>query len=168
MDALIDGILEYSRIGRILGETTRIDLNGLLPEVVDMLAPPPHIHVRIATDLPIIDADRFRLTQVFQNLIGNAIKFMDKPEGHIAVDVEETGDYWTFRVSDNGPGIDKKYHEKIFQIFQTLVPRDMQENTGVGLALVKKIVEFHGGTVWVESAVGQGSTFFFTLPKSEN
>lgn len=168
MDALIDGILEYSRIGRILGETTRIDLNDLLPEVVDMLAPPSHIHVRIAADFPIIKADRFRLTQVFQNLIGNAIKFLDKPEGHIGVDVEETGDYWTFRVTDNGPGIDKKYHAKIFQIFQTLVPRDMQENTGVGLALVKKIVEFHGGTVWVESTVGQGSTFFFTLPKSED
>lgn len=105
------------------------------------------------------------MEQVFQNLIGNAIKFMDKGEGMIKVGCADEGAYWKFSVSDNGPGIDKRYHDKIFQIFQTLTPRDEHESTGIGLTLVKKIIGLYGGSVWVESEEGTGSTFFFTLPK---
>jgi signal transduction histidine kinase len=113
----------------------------------------------------VIVGDKIRIAQVFQNLIGNAIKFMDKPQGDVKVGCVDAGDYWQFSVVDNGPGIDPQYHEKIFQIFQTLRPRDEQESTGIGLSIVKKIVEFYSGKVWVESEPGKGSTFFFTLPK---
>jgi signal transduction histidine kinase len=165
MDNLIEGILEYSRIGRILGKDDVIDLYRLLKDIVDTLAPPPTIHLAIVPDLPVIVGDKTRLSQVFQNLIGNAIKFMDKPQGEIKIGCEDAGAYWQFSVTDNGPGIDPRHHERIFQIFQTLRPRDEQESTGIGLSIVKKIVEFYSGKVWVESEPGTGSTFWFTLPK---
>jgi len=108
------------------------------------------------------------MEQVFQNLIDNAITYMDKPEGIVKIGCADEGTQWTFRVSDNGPGIDRQYHDKIFQIFQTLAPRDEHESSGVGLTLVKKIIEQYGGSLWVESEPGKGSTFYFTLPKMEN
>lgn len=111
-------------------------------------------------------AEPTRIQQVFQNLISNAIKYMDKPEGEIRVACVADGKHWIFSISDNGPGIDKQHFEKIFQLFQTLAPRDRVESTGVGLALVKKIVEMYGGRVWLESTAGQGSIFFFTLPRT--
>jgi light-regulated signal transduction histidine kinase (bacteriophytochrome) len=92
---------------------------------------------------------------------------MDKPQGQIKVGCVEENGFWRFNVTDNGPGIEKKYFEKIFQIFQTLASRDDFESTGIGLTVVKKIVELYGGRVWVESKPGEGSTFFFTLPKQE-
>jgi len=114
------------------------------------------------------------MEQVFQNLLSNVVRYMDKPEGKITIgctEEEGKGDgdgdgYWKFSIADNGPGIEAKYYEKIFQIFQTLQTktRDDLESTGVGLAIVKKIVEMHGGKIWVESKVGEGSRFFFTLP----
>jgi PAS domain S-box-containing protein len=167
MDNLIDGILQYSRVGRIVGEEEQIDLNTLLRDVIDSLSPPEHIQVSIEQDLPGIISDKIRIIQVFQNLIGNALEFLDKPKGKITIGCVDEGSHWIFRVADNGPGIDKKYHEKIFQIFQTLSPRDAHESTGIGLALVKKIVELYGGKIWVESTPGQGSVFSFTLPKKE-
>lgn len=167
MDTLINGILEYSRIGRIHGVICPIPLNELLTEIVDSLAPPDHIQIQIPSTLPTITADRTRITQVFQNLISNAIKFLDKPHGMITIDFTESGSYWIFKVIDNGPGIAPQHHERIFQIFQTLQSRDQVESTGIGLTLVKKIVEWYGGEIWVESTVGQGSTFCFTLPKTE-
>ena len=165
MDNLIEGILEYSRIGRIVGEDKEIDLDSLVREVIDSLAPPEHIRILIERKLPVIVGDKIWITQMFQNLVENAIKFMDKPEGKITINCADEGSCWKFSVADNGPGIDKKYYKKIFQIFQTLEPRDVRENTGIGLALVKKIVELHGGNIWIESTPGQGSTFYFTLPK---
>ncbi len=91
---------------------------------------------------------------------------MDKPQGEVNVGCVDAGDDWQFSVADNGPGIDPQYHEKIFQIFQTLRSRDDQESTGIGLSIVKRIVEFDGGKIWVESTIGKGSTFVFTLPKT--
>ncbi len=167
LDSLIDGILKYSRIGRVIGEKKQIDLNRLVRDVVDMIAPPDHIHITIENDLPVIVGDTIRMIQVFQNLLSNAVEFMDKSEGRIAIGCIDEGSHWTFSVADNGPGIDAKYHEKIFRIFQTLTPRDVRESTGIGLALVKKIVELHGGEIRVEAVVGKSSTFFFTLPKKE-
>jgi two-component system sensor kinase FixL len=166
MDNLIEGILQYSRIGRVRGESVAIDLNPLLQEVIDSLALPAHVHILVADALPTIVGDRTRIQQVFQNLIGNAVKFLDKPEGQITIGGRADGTHWTFSVADNGPGIDSKYHEKIFQIFQTLASRDERESTGIGLAIVKKIVEeLYQGKIWVESEIGKGSTFWFTLPK---
>ena len=91
---------------------------------------------------------------------------MDKPEGAVQVRVQDAGEFWQFSIADNGPGIDAKYFEKVFKMFQTLVPRDEFESTGAGLTLVRKIVELYDGRVWVESKVGEGSTFHFTYPKT--
>jgi len=92
---------------------------------------------------------------------------MDKPQGEIAITCVNENSHWRFGVSDNGPGIDQRHFGKIFQIFQTLTPRDEVESTGIGLSLVKKIIELHGGKIWVESQVGEGTTFYFTMPRSE-
>ena len=164
MDGLIDGILKYSRVGRVKETIAAVELNKLAREVIDLLAPPENITVHIENSLPTIMAEPTRIQQVFQNLISNAIKYMDKPKGEIRIACVAEGKHWKFSIADNGPGIDRQHFEKIFQLFQTLAPRDRVESTGVGLALVKKIVEMYGGRVWLESTVGQGSTFFFTLP----
>jgi PAS domain S-box-containing protein len=166
MDGLIDGVLEYSRVGRVRETRVTVDLNALVPEIVDALAAPPGVTISVQDRLPAVVAERTRLRQLFQNLIGNAIKHLDRPDGEVRVAARDDGDHYTFSVADNGPGIDPRHHERIFQLFQTLSPRDRKESTGVGLALVKKIVELNGGRVWLESRTGQGSTFFFTLPKA--
>jgi signal transduction histidine kinase len=164
MHNLIEGVLQYSRIGRITEDVVSVDLNVLLPEIIDAIAPPAHIAVRVEGRLPVIECEKPRITQVFQNLLSNAVKYMDKPAGEVVVACAEDADAWTFSVSDNGPGIEEKYFDRIFKIFQTLVSRDEYESTGVGLALGKKIVEQYGGRVWLASEVGKGSTFFFTFP----
>jgi PAS domain S-box-containing protein len=165
MHALIDGVLQYSRLGRSREERIEVNLNNLVAEVIDLLDPPSHIALKIENNLPLVVADKIRLQQLFQNLLNNAIKFMDKPQGQISVSYLEQADFWQFCVADNGPGIEAKHFAKIFQLFQTLSPRDEFESTGVGLTLVKKIVELHGGRIWIESKLGEGSAFFFTLPK---
>ena len=105
------------------------------------------------------------MAQVFQNLLSNAVKFMDKPEGNISIGCADSGATWTFFVEDNGPGIAPQHFERIFRIFQTMTPSQNMESSGIGLAVVKKIVELYGGRVWVESAFGEGSRFSFTWPK---
>ncbi len=164
MDGLIEGILSYSRIGGAGEKIKRLDLNQFVREEVDSLALLDHVTVTIADDLPVVNQDPIPMGHIFQNLIGNAIKFMDKPEGVVRVSCESRGSHWEFTVSDNGPGIDPKYHQKIFKIFQTLAPRDDIESTGIGLTLVKKAIEMSGGSIRVESIVGEGSNFIFTLP----
>ena len=121
--------------------------------------------ITIDTSLPTLVFEKVRLFQVFQNLIGNAIKYMDKPQGRIRISCTTDEQCWTFSVTDNGPGISEKYFGKICQMFQTLTRRDELESTGIGLSVVKKIVALHEGTVWVESQMGEGTTFSFTLPK---
>ena len=165
MDGLIDGILRYSRVGRIQEKEERLDLNLLVKEVIENIAPPGTIQILFEDTLPVVWRDPTRMAQVFQNLLGNSIKFMDKKEGIIRVGCVDDGTFWKFNVSDNGPGIDQRYYGKIFQIFQTLTSRDEHESTGIGLTLVKKIIHLYGGSVWVESELGKGATFFFTLPK---
>jgi len=166
MNALIDGILTYSRAGRSREARMEMDLAKLVPNVIDLLAPPPHIRVEVAGPMPRVMIEPTKAQQLFQNLFSNAIKYMDKPQGLVRVNCEADGEeFWRFSVSDNGPGIEEKYFEKIFQLFQTLAPRDSVEGTGVGLALVKKIVETESGRVWLESTPGEGTTFHFTLPQ---
>ena len=137
-------------------------------EIIDDLAPPEHIKINIIRKLPVIETDQVKITQVFQNLISNAIKYMDKPKGKVNIGCRDEGNNWKFFVKDNGPGIEEQFRGKIFQVFQTLQARDKQESTGVGLSVVKKIVELYGGRIWIESKMGQGSTFYFTFPKSKD
>jgi PAS domain S-box-containing protein len=167
MGSLIDGILQYSRLGREGGTLRMVDVNAAVAEVVDLLAPPPSIVVTVAPGLPRVWTEPTRIRQVFHNLVSNAIKYMDKPEGTVVVACSDDDGYWRFAVADNGPGIEARHFERIFQLFQTLAPRDRVESTGVGLALVRKTVELLGGRVWVESEPGKGSTFYFTLPKAQ-
>ncbi len=167
MYQLIEGVLEYSRIGRIKEDKVRVNLNELVPKIVEMVCPPENIAVTIEMGLPTIECEQTRITQVFQNLLSNAVKYMDKPQGSVRVGCAEEDGFWKFSVTDNGPGIEERHFEKIFKIFQTLSPRNKSESTGVGLTIAKKIVDLYGGRIWVESKVGEGSTFFFTLPRQE-
>jgi len=165
MRNLIEGILTYSKVGREKEKQIQVNLNELVPDIIDMIAPPENIAITIENELPVVECEQTRIGQVFQNLLSNAVKYMDKPQGRINIGCVEEDGFWEFSVSDNGPGIKEKYFEKIFKMFQTLSPRDEFESTGVGLAVVKKIVELYGGKIRLESKPGEGSTFFFTLPK---
>lgn len=164
MENLINGILALARIGRNTQIEERVDVKQLLEEVADMLSPPKGFEIEIQQNMPVIYTVRIQLQQVFSNLISNAIKYHDKGSGHIRVTHEYSEDFHLFSVSDDGPGIDPDYHERIFLLFQTLQERDAVESTGVGLAIVKKIVERQGGAIWVKSAPGEGATFSFTWP----
>jgi signal transduction histidine kinase len=168
MRSLIDGILQYSRIGRVKEDKVQVDLNKVVKSVAEMISPPKNITITVEDRLPVIECEPTRIAQVFQNLLSNAVKYMDKPNGLVKVTCAEENGCWKFGVSDNGPGIEEKHFEKIFQLFQTLQPKEGTESTGIGLTLVKKIVEMYGGKIWVESKVGKGSTFFFTLPEQES
>lgn len=165
MYRLIDDILAYSRVGRNYEKKERVDIMRLTGEVIDSLLKPESIRIEIENQLPVITGSRVHYQQVFQNLLSNSIKFMDKSKGIITIGSEKQGKFWKFRVKDNGPGIDSKYSEKIFQIFQTLSPNKGEDSTGIGLTLVKKIVELHKGKIEMVSEVGKGCIFYFTLPK---
>jgi PAS domain S-box-containing protein len=167
MSNQINSILQYSEIGQIEEIRGNTDLNIVVSEVISNIDVPENVEVTIENELPVVICDKTRISQVFQNLVDNAIKHMDKPQGWVGISCVEEDEWFKFSVSDNGSGIDEKYFGKIFQIFQTLTRRDEREATGVGLTMVKKIIEISGGKIWVESKPGQGSTFFFTLPKAE-
>jgi signal transduction histidine kinase len=125
-------------------------------------------NIEIAVDsMPSLICERAHALQLFQNLLSNAVEFMDKPKGLIKVGCVEQDGFWKFYVCDNGPGIEQKHFERIFKIFQTLTKKDEPETAGIGLAVVKKIVELYGGKIWVESQIGKGSTFYFTFPKQQ-
>ena len=121
------------------------------------------MRIVIDDDLPTVIADRLHMEQIFRHLLDNAVRYMDKPEGVVTVRAVDEGELWRFSISDNGPGIEQRYFEKIFKMFQTLSPRDEIEATGVGLAIAKRIVELYDGQIWIESTIGEGSTFTFTL-----
>ncbi|MGG6238922.1 PAS domain S-box protein [Nodosilinea sp. AN01ver1] len=164
MEALINGLLEYSRVGRRQRSIVAIDLNELLSNVVDSLAPPQSFMVDVPTDLPTLYSHKTALGQVFANLINNAIKHHHRDQGTVRISWRNQGKWLEFAVADDGPGIAPQYHDKIFTIFQTLKARDDFESTGVGLAVVKKIIESEKGRVWLTSTVGEGTTFYFTWP----
>jgi PAS domain S-box-containing protein len=165
MEALIDGILDYSRAGRVRHKSETVDVGALVGEAVDLLAPGPGTRVNIAAGLPVLEAERVPLQQVFMNLLSNALKHAAREGAVVGVGHRPVGGgMHHFSVRDNGPGIAPEYHEKIWNIFQTLKPRDRVEGTGIGLSVVKKIVESRGGRAWVESRPGEGATFHFTWP----
>lgn len=164
---LIDGVLRYARAGRTGENPLQVNLNKFIPEISDMLAPPKSITITLEDEMPVIECEETRVMQLFQNLLSNAIKYMDKPQGKIKVGCVAEDGFWKFSVADNGPGIEEKHFEGIFKMFQALPVPDKPEGTGVGLTIARKIVELCGGKIWLESKVGKGSTFFFTLPKKE-
>jgi PAS domain S-box-containing protein len=164
MEALINGLLEYSRVGRRQRTLVAVDLNPLVANVVDSLAPPPTFTIEVPVDLPTIYTHKTALGQVFANLINNAIKHHHGDRGTVRVSWRQQDNWIEFAIADDGPGIAPQYHDKIFTIFQTLKARDDFESTGVGLAVVKKIVEAENGQVWLTSTLGEGTTFYFTWP----
>ncbi|MGI8546003.1 MAG: sensor histidine kinase [Gemmatimonadaceae bacterium] len=165
LEALIDGILQYSRAGRVRASVESVNVGALLHEVVELLAPPPEVIVTIGPDMPTVLSERTPLQQVFLNLISNAIKYNRRPGATINVTVRNDGSFNAFSIADNGPGIAPEYHDRIFGIFQTLESRDKVEGTGIGLSVVKKMVELRGGNITVDSDVGRGATFTFQWPK---
>lgn len=165
MESLINGILQYSRAGRVKSENIPIDVNAFVKDIVQNLAPPETFQVFIDDNLPVIQGEKLAIDQVFSNFISNAIKYNNNTKPEIKVFYEDLGSMHKFGVSDNGPGIAPEFFNKVFVIFQTLQARDVIESTGVGLAIVKKIVEEKGGQVWLESELNKGTTFYFTLPK---
>ena len=167
LENLISGILEYSRVGRSHVEINDVDVGQLIQEVIEDLAPPDGMDISIGPGMPTMRTESTRFAQVFSNLIGNAVKHHPGPSGRIEIDVVSTSTHFKFSVRDDGDGIAPEYHDRIFAIFQTLQPRDKHEATGVGLAIVKKIVDEIGGRLWVESIPYEGATFNFTWPRTD-
>jgi signal transduction histidine kinase len=144
-------------------DRTEVDMEVLVKEVLDILYIPDHIEMALENKLPKLRGDKTKLQQLFQNLISNAVKFIDKPKGQITINVKSMDGYYEFSIADNGIGIEEQYHDKIFKIFHAL--NKSKESTGIGLSIVKKIVNLHQGKIWVESELGKGATFYFTLKK---
>ena len=165
MSNLISGILQYSRTGHINLQIHSVNTKHLLQGIIDTLNQSKKFNINYADNLPTFDTDDIRLGQVLSNLIDNSIKHHNHETGHIKIGVRDLGSFYEFFVKDDGPGIAPEYHQKIFQIFQTLKSRDEFESTGIGLSIVKKIVESQGGKITVDSAEGTGATFYFTWPK---
>jgi PAS domain S-box-containing protein len=164
LENLVDGLLRYARAGRGSGDSA-VALREVLDDVVGLLAPPPAARIVLAPDLPVVAGERSSLEQVFMNLIGNALKHGGRDDVTVEVGVAEADDHWHFTVADDGVGIAPDFHDRIWGMFQTLQPRDKVDSTGIGLALVRKVVEARGGRTWVESTPGQGAVFHVTWPK---
>jgi signal transduction histidine kinase len=164
MDHLIQGILTYSKIDNVKLDKEKIILMDLINSIIATIFIPSHIVVIIKDELPILTADRFRMQQLFQNLISNAVNYNDKQEGTVEVDYQESDSSYIFSVKDNGPGIAIENQEKIFNVFQSFVANN-ERSTGLGLSIVKKIIDMYNGTIWLESDLGIGTTFFIELKK---
>ncbi|WP_373547682.1 PAS domain-containing protein [Chamaesiphon sp.] len=166
MESMIDSLLLYARAGRQEAQLETFDLAEFLSEIIDSLAPPEGFKIDIQPPLPTLTTKRVFLSQVFANLISNAIKHHNSVTGHLQIWAIDHPDYHEFIIKDDGPGIAPEHHEKVFAIFQTLKVKDNSDSTGIGLAIVKKIVETEQGTIRLESSLGQGTTFYVTWPKS--
>jgi PAS domain S-box-containing protein len=165
MERLLDDLLAFSRAGRIQHAPERINSAALVRSVFDLLSPPADFRLLVDDDMPNMVTQRVPLETVLRNLLGNAIKHHNRPDGSIRVTARDLGDMVEFCVVDDGPGIAANFHERIFELFQTLQPRDQVEGSGMGLAIVKKTVESMGGVICVDSDVGKGATFRFTWPQ---
>ena len=164
LNAIIDNLLEYTDIKVKLEKLSKLDLNYVLKNLINFLNVPQNIEINIARNMPHLKIEKKYIESIFTNLIENSIKFMDKEKGRIEVGFVELNKEYMFFVRDNGPGIEEKYFEKIFTMFHSINNNESIENLGVGLALTKKIVELHGGTIHIESKIKEGTTVFFTLP----
>ncbi len=163
MDRLIDGILRYSSINDAALDNTLIDLNEVVQDIKEIIFVPEHVNIKLLNPLPSIRVDKTKVHQLFQNLISNAVVHIERSPGVVAIDATETKTHWQFSIKDNGVGIAKEYHEKIFKVFQSM--GNNERSTGIGLSIVKKIVNLYQGKIWLESEVGVGTTFYFTLKK---
>ncbi|PSF37924.1 hypothetical protein C7H19_08080 [Aphanothece hegewaldii CCALA 016] len=164
MEALINGLLAYSRIGRTEVATERVKVSELIAEIIDSITHPSTFTISIEPEMPTLFTKRLLLSQVFSNLISNAIKHNDRSDGLIEIKATQKGKYYEFSISDNGPGIAPENHQRVFDIFQTLRGQEVPESTGIGLSIVKKIIETEGGLIVLESQLAQGATFRFTWP----
>jgi len=165
MDSLIKAVLEYSRVGRVAVEIEEVDIQQLIKDVVSDIAPDKGMSIKLPEMTGIIKTKKILLYQVLLNLLSNATKYHDREQGQIEISVTDAGGMHEFVVQDDGPGIPQAYQDKVFGIFQTLQARDKVESTGIGLSIVKKIIEEQGGAIWLESE-GRGSRFVFTWPKA--
>ncbi len=163
MDHLINGILKYAGVDKVERSQNKVNLSIVLKEIIENIQVPKHVSINVLEEFPIIRGDKFRLHQLFQNLISNAIKYANKEQGEVTVSFIDLENNWEFKVKDNGIGIEEKYHKKIFDVFQTL--DDNNSSTGVGLSIVNKIVSLYGGKVWVNSGINKGTSFHISLPK---
>ena len=164
LNAIIDNLLEYTDIKVKLEKLSKLDLNYVLKNLINFLNVPQNIEINIARNMPHLKIEKKYIESIFTNLIENSIKFMDKEKGRIEVGFVELNKEYMFFIRDNGPGIEEKYFEKIFTMFHSINNNESIENLGVGLALTKKIVVLHGGTIHIESKIKEGTTVFFTLP----
>lgn len=165
MEALINGLLQYSGVGRVETPKSLVSVSDLLGEIIDFLAPPETFTIDIAPDMPTVVTEKLPLPQVFTNLISNASEYYPRIDGKVKNSVKNLDSFYEFAVSDRSAGIDFQYHEKVFDIFQTLEARDRSEKTGIGLAIGKKIVELQGVTISLDSQVGKNPIFRFTWRK---
>jgi light-regulated signal transduction histidine kinase (bacteriophytochrome) len=167
MQLLINDLLDFSRVGRVSGERVPTQTGAALDVALENLSATVEDSGTTVTrdDLPQVMGNRLQLTQLFQNLIENAVKFRSEEPPRIHISAKRSGQMWEFSCADNGIGVESKYADRIFLIFQRLHPRDVYPGTGIGLALCRKIVEYHGGTLWLDGgAEGHGATFRWTLP----
>jgi light-regulated signal transduction histidine kinase (bacteriophytochrome) len=169
MQKLINDLLAYSRVGTRGKPFEHTDIADVLGQALANLRMALEEHAALVThdDLPVVAGDASQLVQLFQNLISNAVKFRGEAPPRVHVSARDAGREWEFTVRDNGIGFDPQFAERIFVIFQRLHTKAEYPGTGIGLAICKKIVERHGGRIWVESRPGEGATFYFTLPKRE-
>ncbi|WP_405398381.1 PAS domain S-box protein [Maribacter sp. Asnod2-G09] len=166
MDKLIHGILEYSTANSSDLDDSKVDLNEVINDIGETIYIPEHVKLVIPETLPIIMADRIKVHQVFQNIIGNAVVHIEREVGLVEVLYKDDGEFWQFTISDNGVGIPEEYHKKIFDIFQSI--GNNERSTGIGLSIVKKIIDRYQGKVWIDSVVGEGTQFHFTIKKNHN
>jgi PAS domain S-box-containing protein len=168
LNRLLDDLLAYSRAGRKVGAHRMTDTHALVLDVAQLLNPPPTITISIEGKLPSFNTHPAPLEQVFRNLIGNAVKHHPGPQGRIVVSCEEQRDHYVFAIADDGEGIPKQYAERVFEMFQTLKSRDQVEGSGMGLAIVRRIVQWQGGNIWFEPAPGgRGTVFKFQWKKRQ-
>ncbi len=164
MEALTEDLLAYSRVGREEGEAVPVDTRALVNDLAELLAPPPGFRIEAGPDMPTIRSPRAPVEQVFRNLISNAIKHHDRQDGRVEVRARRKGRFWEFSVADDGPGVPAEFRQKAFMMFQKLKSRDEVEGNGMGLALVKRIIESRGGRIRMQPGPARGATFVFTWP----
>jgi PAS domain S-box-containing protein len=163
MDHLIEGILTYSKIDKENLTLESVNTHQIIQSIIDIIHIPKHVTIVINNTLPILKADRYRIQQLFQNIIGNAVNYIERDPGYVEIASEEYYDHYVISVKDNGVGIAKEHYEKVFNTFQSYTKSE--HSTGLGLAIVKKIIDSYNGKIWIESELGEGSTFFVKLNK---
>nr|WP_299340709.1 PAS domain-containing sensor histidine kinase [Allomuricauda sp.] len=164
MDKLITGILKYSTVDNNTLDTTKVDVNEVIHEIKEIIYIPEHVNIKVVRKLPTINADKTMVHQLFQNFLSNAVVNIEKSKGLVEIDFKDRNTHWEFCVKDNGVGIPEEYHQKIFEVFQSI--GNKERSTGIGLSIVKKIIDRYQGEVWLESEIGKGTTFYFTLAKN--